>query len=68
MSKSNKVCPHCRTRDCFDSVAEHNAEAYGSHMYKMKCKKCGKPIRVRLERVVVLAYIMEGHADDCPDF
>jgi hypothetical protein len=37
MGKSNKVCPHCSTRDCFASVAELNAEAYGSHTYKMKC-------------------------------
>ena len=59
----NKVkCPHCgKSRYIVPAVAINNATNYGGGYFNVICNKCGEPIKVYLERRVVLTSIEKGN-------
>ena len=61
-------CPHCGKANCIADVAYHNAEAYGSQHFTMRCMFCRAPIRVYLVRKVVCVSIDKAPPDAILDW
>jgi hypothetical protein len=60
-------CPYCGAdgNACVPDVAFMNAEAYGSQIFNVKCRKCGKIVRAEMQRTVRVAMIEETDATWC---
>ena len=46
-------CPYCNINNCISQVAFENVRYYGSKVFNLPCKHCGKMIRAALHRRVV---------------